>query len=546
MQRLYLDINKQNEDLETLNQLLKSLNKSMSKNTQRKDKILKISGHTPIEYIPKIITNSCKFMSGFEKIDLQYSQFGALLKCLANTNKIVCGDLILKNLRHLSIRTFDGYFYSNTASTIAVSCRSRSRSDKCTRVCNENTLFWESWYNCVNNKNCQFWQQLETLHLGFCYCKDCLLKQFDQIQMIASKLINVETIYFQNKETNEYYYKDDEEFHWYLALPQWFILHFIQSIGESQLKHNKLNNNGSKNNHSNNNNIKNSSIINNNIPIKLSNINCCPIDKSTDNEMANITLISPTVAQNIKSISIDCSNNEWIPTPLFITNSRCSCVMKITVTLNRRTNIAKTIKSLFSHLQYPNLNKITIRGEIDSYGSETLFSAIHSNILAVRPIVKDIINTDDNNHNDSDNDSNNDSCIKFEDSLAQLNEINLNLKVNGSGICDMNGYKCKYLCALEKNFTSVFKQLLEMIEKDNYNDNVKYHVNIDLETFEPTDRESVAFSSDLYRCDLMLRNMIRQWIGSQFSYVKNNYVCRFTQEQTYDDGEILGLSLSPL
>ena len=130
MQHVCLDINKQNADLETLNQLLKSLNKSMAKNEQRKDKILTVSCNTPIEYMPKVITNSCKFISGFEKIDLHYSQFGSLLKFLANTNNIGYNDLVLKSLRHLSVRVFDGYISHDTPSNIAVSCQSRSASHK--------------------------------------------------------------------------------------------------------------------------------------------------------------------------------------------------------------------------------------------------------------------------------------------------------------------------------------------------------------------------------------------------------------------------------
>ena len=53
----------------------------MAKNTQRKDKILKVSADTPIEYIPKIQTNSRKFISGFEKIniDLHRTQFACLV-----------------------------------------------------------------------------------------------------------------------------------------------------------------------------------------------------------------------------------------------------------------------------------------------------------------------------------------------------------------------------------------------------------------------------------------------------------------------------------
>ena len=354
--------------------------------------------------------------------------------------------------------------------------------------------------------------------------------------MIASKLVNVKTIYFQHKKLAD---RDDKNFDAYLALPQWLILHF-DSIAQSQLKHN--NNNSNDNNNS-----------ANNTQIKLSNIKCCAIDTSTKNQITNMTSLPTTVAPSIKKISIDCSRDEWIPTPLFITqsitNTRCSSVMDIAVTFNRHTNIRETIKSLFSNIRYPNLNKITLRGEIDFDHYEQVFSAIQTNIFAhYKSIVKDTINTDNNISNKrKDNHSNeNVTNYKFENRFPLLNEIEINVKVDACDIFEIYGYRCKYLCALEKNFASLFEQLLKMIETDNYNHNVKYRVNIYLQGAQPCDNECVAFASDFIRCGLVLMNMIRQWIGGKFSHVKNNYACSFKQEQMYNDGEILGLSLSPL
>ena len=136
--------------------------------------------------------------------------------------------------------------------------------------------------------------------------------------------------------------------------------------------------------------------------------------------------------------------------------------------------------------------------------------------------------------------------MKLENRFQQLNAIEINLKASAFAIFEVYGYRDKHLCALEKNFTSLFEQLLQMIEKDNYNHNIKYHVNIDLDGGDPSDKDCVAMTSDFIRCGLMLRNMIRQLINTKFLHVKNNYLCSFEQEQIYSNGEVLGLELSPL
>ena len=223
--------------------------------------------------------------------------------------------------------------------------------------------------------------QIENLDLAFDYCKPCLPTLFDKIFVIASKLVNLQWINFQND--------------W--QIPHWFLLHFIYGVIQSQLKYHKC--------------------------IKLKNIQCCQInddnvDMDIDSRLPSgiDSIITKNIAEYkkilpklltpcLEKVAISCSKIALVPPSLFGNCNKLilplksqSSLKELTINLvvndgdhKQKFNVWDLVDQAVNNVNFSQLETIIIRAQSDLQIAQRSMKAVkkYTNLRRETKIIID-------------------------------------------------------------------------------------------------------------------------------------------------------------
>ena len=354
--------------------------------------------------------------------------------------------------------------------------------------CENSMLFWNSWHEIIVNETSNHnnvWSQISTLELGFTYCQHCLMGLFVKIAAIASKFRNIEVINFENN----------------LKLPQWFVLHFIYWIIQSQLKYHKH--------------------------VKLNNIQCCEIDKSNvitnvrsiDSSVIEYNKILPTIlAPNLRKMTISCSESSVLPTVLF-TSQGTSIIKELDIRIHSASNYYENnlVANIFEKINYQNLEKISIRCKTEPEPGMHLFSSIKKQLKKSTNLQL----------------------------MQKIATIKIDIKVDDIE-CFYEGNvpgHASDMLNFDEKLMPFFDSILGLINE--CNNMVEYQGNINVSGPEIADRDCLICKEDLERIGGMLRIMIYHCIGTKYPDLTKHYYFSFHDTYDNDADDILNMQFNP-